>query len=87
MKLEKLIQKLGIDTANEMVQLDKEGIKSRIVIAEQAMKQAQDELESNPKYQELKENLKALTLGKKEVNARQRAIIAYSLHLLAEKGE
>ena len=84
-KIDKLTKKLGIDTIQDLGKLDKAAMQSRIVQAEQAMQQAHDELEANPNYQELKENLKALMAGKREVNSRQRAVIEYCLYLMEEE--
>jgi hypothetical protein len=81
-KLEQIEKLLGKEFALELQGLAPEAIKEKVVQAEQAMKEASEELEANPKYQELKESLKALSEGKKEVNKRQKAIIAYALHLL-----
>jgi len=83
---EKLQKVLGIDTVEELEKLDSDILKERIANAAQAMQAVRDELEANPKYQELKENLKALTSGKKEVDKRQKAIIKFCLHLLESKG-
>ena len=85
MKLEKALKAVGEDTAKELEAMSPEQLKERIVNAESAMKQVADELEANPKYQEIKENKKALELGKKEVNARQKAIIALALHHLSKE--
>ncbi len=51
-----------------------------------AIKQAEDELEANPKYQELKESLKAVSEGLREVKKFQNAVIQYSLSLIEDKG-
>lgn len=82
MKIEKLEQKLGKATVAEMASLPSPELEQVIITAEKSMKLAKDELEANPKYQELKENLSALSQGLKEVNSRQRAKIQYALHLL-----
>lgn len=86
-KLEKLIKAIGPETATELESLSAEELKARIVVAEMAVKAAQDELEANPKYQELREGVKALSEGFKEVRKRQKGITQYSLQLLEEKGQ
>lgn len=86
-KLEKLEKLLGKDTAQELVSLPETELKQRVVQANQSMKQAEEELEANAQYQQIKENKSLLEQGKKEVNKRQRAIIKYCLHLLDEKGK
>jgi len=55
--------------------------------AAQAIRQAEDELEANPKYQELKESLKAVSEGLREVKKFQNAVIQYSLSLIEDKGK
>lgn len=75
----KLEKKLGVETVAEIRGSDDASLKARIIAAEQAMRAAKDELEANPKYQELKESLGVLTQGMKEVNSRQRAIIQLCL--------
>lgn len=86
-KLEKLVKKLGIETVKEMEAMDTSALESSIVSAEQAMKQVKEELEANPQFQHLKDNLKALSLGKREVDARQKAKIQLALHFLSDKGK
>lgn len=86
-QLERLEKTLGEETLAEMEAMSEEELKKAIVDANSSMKQVQEELDANPKYQEIKENLKAITQGKKDVNKRQRARIQYSLHLLESKGK
>lgn len=86
-KLEKIEKALGQETINELVAKTADDLKTAIVGANQAIKQAQEELEANPAYQELKENLKALSAGLKDAKKRQNAIIQYSLHLTEKKGK
>lgn len=83
----KLIAKLGPQTVEEMDAMSADALKKVIVDASTAMKQAKEELEANPQYQALKESLKACTEGKRELDSRQKARIAYSIDLLKEKGE
>lgn len=86
-KLEKIEKALGTETIQELNNLSVEELKTKIVSANSAIKQALDELEANPNYQELKESLKALSAGLKDVKKRQNSIIQYSLHLTEEKGK
>lgn len=85
-KLEKLEKVLGEETVAALSQSQVDELERSIVKAEASVKEAQEELEANPKYQELKESLKALSEGLKDVKKRQRAIVQYALHLLEEKG-
>ncbi len=85
-KIDKAIKALGEETLKEMEAMDTDALKKRIVEANESMRQVDDELEANEKYQETRENLKALTAGKRDVNKRQNAVIAVALHLLNPVG-
>lgn len=86
-KLEKLEKTLGVETVSELVGLSPDDLAARILVAEKAMKQAQDELDANEEYQALVESKKDMEAGMKDVKKRQNAIVQYSLHLLEEKGQ
>lgn len=86
-KLARIEKTLGQDSIALLSALDVSHLKDTIANAEGSIKQAQDELEANTVYQELKEHLKALSGGLSEVKKRQQAIIQYSLHMLEEKGK
>ena len=79
MKLEKALKNLDAETVKDLESLSPEALKQKIVDASESMRLVAQQLEDNPKYQEIKENKKALEQGKKEVNARQNAIIAVAL--------
>lgn len=83
----KAIKLLSEVTVEEMDAMDEATLKKTIVDASSAMKTAKEELEANPQYIELKESLQACTQGKKDLDARQKARIAYSLELLEAKGK
>lgn len=85
--LEKAEKALGIDTVKEMNSLDASDLKKIIVEASAAMQVAKDELEANAAYNQAKEDVGILSAGKREVDKRQKARIAYALGLLEEKGE
>lgn len=85
-KLKKIDKELG-ETIKELDALNLDALDQRIVGANQSIKQVTDELEANPKFQELKQNLKDISEGLKEVKKRQNAIIQYSLHRIEEKGK
>lgn len=87
MKLEKIMQKLGKDTVEEMESMSETELKETIVQAEQSQKAAKAELERNPEYVRAKNDMNAFKVGLNEVNARQKAKIAFALHLLEEKGQ
>lgn len=81
---DKVSEAMGLDIKEELDALSREQLKQKVVSANQSMKQVEDELERNSKYQEIKAQKKALELGKKEVFRRQKAIIQYSLRLMEE---
>lgn len=83
-KLEKISKILGKDTIDSLNAQSVAELKNSIYVAEASIKDAVDELEANPKFQEIKESLKAISEGMKEVKKRQKAITQYSLHLLEE---
>lgn len=86
-KLEKIEKLLGKDKLAILDSGSEEELKIAIVNGNSSIKEAVEQLEANPKYQDLKENLKALSAGLKEVKKFQNAIIQYSLHILEEKGK
>lgn len=86
-KLEKIEKILGKEYIQELAPAPDDALKALIINAEYAIKQSIEELEANPKYQELKESLKALSEGLKDIKKRQNAIIQYALHLIEFKGE
>lgn len=85
-KLDKLTKTLGRCIIEDLNTQPSDILKNTVVGAEYSMKAAKDELESNPRYAAIKEQLADLSAGLKEVNKRQRAIIQYALHLMEEKG-
>lgn len=86
-KLNRILKILDPDTIKNIDASDGQALRYGVSLANGAIKQTTDELEANPKYQDLKENLKALSEGLKEVKKRQNAIIQYSLHILEEKAK
>jgi len=85
-KLDKIEKALGKETMADLESLSEELLKDHTVVAEFSIKNAIAELEANLKYQELKESLKALSAGLREVKKRQNSIIQYCLSLLEDKG-
>ena len=81
-KLDKAKDTIGPDTLTELEALSPDQLKSKITEASEAMRKVAQELDDNPKYQDLKENLKALSEGKRETNRRQNAVILVCLSLL-----
>lgn len=86
-KIAKLQATLGKDTVDELDKYDSDKIKTRLVQAQKAIKQAQEELEANKAYQQAKADVSHLSGGLKDVKKRQNAMIQYGLYLLETKGE
>ena len=84
-KFEKIVKILGEERVNEIQAKSKEELKEQIVQSEQAIKQAEEELEAKPSYQQLKEDLKAISQGLKEVRKFQKAISQLCLNNLEEE--
>jgi len=81
-RLDKIQKILSVEEFLEIDRMSPEQLKDRIVQAESSIKNTLEELEANPKYEELKEDLKALSAGLREVKKRQNAIIQLCLDLL-----
>lgn len=84
-KLARIEKELGKEFLRELDAADATAVEAAVVNAGAAIKQAEDELEANPKFQEIREARKAISAGLSEVKKRQKAIIEYSLHLLEER--
>lgn len=85
-KLETARKTLGKQDIEDLDKMSQDDLKKRIVQANEAMREAHDELEANEAYQKAKADASALSQGKRDVNKRQNAFIAYSLHRLTEGG-
>lgn len=85
-KLETARKTLGKQDLEELDKMSEADLKKRIVQASEAMREAHDKLEANEAYQRAKADASMLSQGKRDVNKRQNAFIAYCLHLLTEKG-
>ncbi len=85
-KLARIERLLGKDAIALLETASPEDLESLIYASCAAIKEATDQLEANPKYQELKESIKACSAGLREVKALQNAKIQYALHLSEEKG-
>lgn len=84
---DKALAKLDFDTVTGMESMDEQSLKQTIYEASNAMKQVRDELDANEKYQALLEGKKDMEAGKREVDARQKAKIAYALELMEAFGQ
>ncbi len=84
---QKIEKELGLKFMEEMKALSRVDLHRRIVQAENAVKKADEELEANPTYQELKAAMKDVKAARNALKKRQNAITKYSLELLEENGE
>lgn len=82
MNHEKAKKKLGVNFAEEMKVMTEDQLKALIVQANVSMQEAAEQLHANPKYIALVEALNEVKLAKKEVDSRQKAIIAYAVSLI-----
>lgn len=87
MDIDKIKGALGVTTIEEMDTMNEQELKNVVVEASTAMKEVAQALKENAEYQEAKENVKAFSQGKKDVDKRQKARIAYSLTRLEELGK
>lgn len=79
MKTDKVANALGRDTVEEMDAMNDVELKKVIVDANGAMKQVKEELDANQEYQAAKADVSHLSQGKRDVDKRQKAKIAYAL--------
>ena len=88
MKLETIKKKLSAEEI-EVIQndLSAEDLREVIVDAERNISKAQEELDANPQYIELKESMKAIRSGFTEVKGRQAAKISLALMTLDADGK
>jgi replication initiation and membrane attachment protein DnaB len=85
--LEKLYKVLGEQAVNETRTLSAEQLEHMIVSCTQEIEEVKAELEANPKYQQLKEDLKAIKSGLSEVKKYNNARIQLAVVLLSERGQ
>lgn len=86
-KLEKILNNLSLDMITMMQAASPEQLKTTLVLSEQAIAEAKEQLDNNPGYKQAKEDIKTLSSGYRELKKYQAAKIQYALVLLQEKGE
>jgi len=84
--MNKIYKVLGEQVVNETRVLSKEQLESVIVVATQNIEEARSDLESNPKYQQLKSDLADLTAGLKDIKKANNARIQLAVILINERG-
>lgn len=83
----KLVKVLGEQVVNETRTLSAQELESLIVTATQEVEEAKAELDANPNYQRVKEDLAALRSGLTEVKKINNARIQLAVLLLNERGQ
>ncbi len=86
MKLEKIVKILSANVVEEMDAMSAESLEKQVCASEQAISDAEDELDANPKYEAAKQAVSDISAGMKDVRKYQRAKIAYAIHRLREAG-
>ncbi len=87
MTLDKILKKLPKAVVEEMDEKGEDALMIGITGSEQALAKAKQELEDNHRYQEAKENVKALSQGYRDLKGYQTAKIQYALLRLKELGK
>jgi outer membrane receptor for ferrienterochelin and colicin len=78
---------LGVDTCREMESMATSQLEDVIVQANASIKQAKDELEKNPNYQDVKSKMRDLTGAFNDLKRRQNGKIAFALKLRESRGK
>ena len=86
-KLAKIEGVLGKDKMQSLEGGQVEELQVTIANAAAAIRQAEDELEANPKYQALKDGLADVSAALKDCRKFQNAVIQYCLSLIEDKGK
>ena len=87
MDIKKIVAKLPTGYAEDASGMNGEQLRAEIIKAETALHEVEKELKSDEKLQAARELVKDLVGAYNDVKKAQRAKIAYSLHLLEERGE
>jgi len=85
-KLAKKIGPDGEDVLRELEAADTEELNKRVAQASQAISDTKEELNKNAEYVQVKEDIKLLSSGFREVKQRQNAIIKVCLQLRKDRG-
>ena len=85
--IKKLTKALGQDTLNDMRGLSIETLDGLIVSSAKEIEETREELEANPSFQKVKEDMKYLRSGLAEVKKLNNARIQAAIMLLSERGK
>lgn len=87
MDIKKIIAKLPVGFVADAAAMDGAALRAEIVRAEERIRETEREQGQNEKLAGAREIAKDLARGYSDAKRAQRAKIAYSLHLLEERGE
>ena len=87
MDIKKIIAKLPTGFVEDAAGMDGDGLRAAIVRAEELVREVEREQGQDEKLAGAREIVKDIMGGYNDAKRAQRAKIAYSLHLLEERGE
>lgn len=87
MDIKKIVAKLPTGYAEDAAGMDGEQLRAEIIKAETSLREVEMEMKADEKLAGAKEILKDISGAYADAKRAQRAKIAYSLHLLDERGE
>ena len=87
MDIKKIIAKLPVGFVEEAAGMDGAALRAEIVRAEEHLREVEREQSADDKLQGARQIVKDLMGAYNDAKRAQRAKIAYSLHLLEERGE
>ena len=87
MDIKKIIAKLPTGFVEDAAGIDGNALRAAIIKAETSIREVERELGQDEKLQGAREIVKDIVGGYNDAKKAQRAKIAYSLHLLEERGE
>lgn len=85
--IKKIIAKLPVGYAEEAAGMDGDALRAEIIRAETSIREVEKEQTGDEKLQGAREIVKDIVGSYNDAKRAQRAKIAYSLHLLEERGE
>jgi len=85
--IKKIVAKLPTGYAEDAAGMDGEQLRAEIIKAETSLREVEMEMKADEKLAGAKEILKDISGAYADAKRAQRAKIAYSLHLLDERGE
>lgn len=87
MDIKKIIAKLPVGFVEDAAGMDGDALRAAIVRAEELVREVEREQGQDEKLQGAREIVRDIMGGYNDAKRAQRAKIAYSLHLLEERGE